>query len=85
MFGVVNTWQFARVLMKGKLEQLEQFTKWSFYSQVYVILSLTAKVFLEVGFVWFVYMSRTCPLSKDSMVVHCTMSSCQQFWAVQNK
>lgn len=81
-FGLLNSWQFFRA---RKLDRQQQFEKWNNYSQRYGVLSITAKLFLEAGFLWYVANARTWPLAKDSMVVHGNMSSGQQCWAVQNK
>jgi hypothetical protein len=81
-FGLLNSWQFFRA---RKLDRPQQFEKWNNYSQRYGVLSITAKLFLEAGFLWYVANARTWPLAKDSMVVHGNMSSGQQCWAVQNK
>ena len=81
-FGLLNSWQFVRA---KKLDRQQQFEKWNKYSQRYGVLSITAKLFLEAGFLWYVANARTWPLAKDSMVVHGSMSSGQQCWAVQNK
>lgn len=81
-FGLLNSWQFLRA---KKLDRDQQFAKWNKYSQRYGVLSLTAKLLLEAGFVWYVSNARTWPLAKDSVVVHGSMSSGQQCWAVQNK
>jgi len=81
-FGVVNSWQFVRA---KQLDRQQQFEKWNTYSQRYGVLSVTAKLLLEAGFVWYVANARTWPLANDSTVVHGSMSSGQQCWAVQNK
>ena len=81
-FGLLNSWQFVRA---KKLDRQQQFEKWNKYSQLYGVLSITAKLFLEAGFLWYVANARTWPLAKDSMVVHGNMSSGQQCWAVHNK
>jgi len=81
-FGLLNSWQFFRA---KTLDRLEQFEKWNNYSQRYGVLSITAKLFLEAGFLWYVANARTWPLAKDSIVVHGNMSSGQQCWAVQTK
>jgi len=80
-FGLVNSWQFLRA---KKLDRQEQFKKWNTYSRYYGILSITAKLFLEVGFFWYVWNSRTWPLAKDAVIVNGAMTSGQQCWAVQN-
>lgn len=81
-FGLLNSWQFVRA---KKLDRQQQFEKWNKYSQLYGVLSITAKLFLEAGFLWYVANARTWPLAKDSMVVQGNMSSGQQCWAVRNK
>lgn len=81
-FGLLNSWQFVRA---KKLDRQQQFEKWNKYSQRYGVLSITAKLFLEAGFLWYIVNARTWPLAKDSIVVHGSMSSGQQCWAVQNK
>lgn len=81
-FGLLNSWQFVRA---KKLDRQQQFEKWNKYSQLYGVLSITAKLFLEAGFLWYVANARTWPLAKDSMVVHGNMSSGQQCWSVHNK
>ena len=64
-FGLLNSWQFLRA---KKLDREQQFAQWNKYSQRYGVLSVTAKLLLEAGFVWYVSNARTWPLAKDSIV-----------------
>jgi len=81
VFGLINTWQFLRA---KKLDREEQFQKWNTYSRYYGILSITAKLFLEAGFLWYVANARTWPLAKEAEVVNGAMTSGQQCWAIKN-
>jgi hypothetical protein len=79
-FGVLNSAQF---LWAGKIDRQEQFKKWNWYSKWYGILSVTAKLLLEVVILWYVANARTWPLAKPSTVVRGNLPSGQQCWAVQ--
>jgi hypothetical protein len=86
LFGVLNTWQFchATFWLKTKPSREEQFRLWNSYSQYYGVLSVTAKLFLEAGFAWYVANARTWPLAEVSKIVRGNMLSGQQCWSVQN-
>jgi hypothetical protein len=86
LFGVLNTWQFceATFWLKTKPSRKEQFRLWNSYSQYYGVLSVTAKLFLEAGFVWYVANAETWPLAEVSNIVRGNMLSGQQCWSVQN-
>jgi hypothetical protein len=54
-FGVVCTWQAISAAIWGKnMSKDKQSKAWKRVSFVYAFLSITAKTFLEVGFVWVV-------------------------------
>ena len=85
LFGVLNTWQFCEAtLCKENCSRQEQFRLWNRYSKCYGVLSITAKLFLEAGFVWYVANARTWPLAEVSNIVRGNMLSGQQCWSVQN-
>ncbi len=85
LFGVLNTWQFCEAtLCKENCSRKEQFRLWNWYSKCYGVLSITAKLFLEAGFVWYVTNARTWPLAEVSNIVRGNMLSGQQCWSVQN-
>jgi hypothetical protein len=85
VFSVLNSMQFLKVVLKGKLERKKQFEEWKWYSKWYGILSVTAKLLLEVGFLWYVDNARTWPLTEGSTLVRCNMSRGHQCWAVLDK
>lgn len=54
-FGVVCTWQaISAISATKKISKEEQLKAWTKFSAQYAFLSITAKTFLEVGFVWVV-------------------------------
>jgi len=80
-FSVFNSVQFC---FARPLDRASQFRNWNWYSITYGVLSVTAKVLLEVGFLWYVANARTWPLASVSTVVRGNMVSGHQCWAVQN-
>lgn len=85
LFGVANSIQFFYAVKNGKRDREDQKAAWMFYSICYGLLSITAKMFLAFGFIWYTTISTTWPLVERATAVYGSMSSGEHCWAVHQQ